>query len=346
MGGAEKQLLILVEQQVKHGNKVVICYLKGKPELSEEFAKIGAKVTDQFANISFLNQIIGLRQFVSKSKFDILHAHLPRSEVLAFLIGKKNTNLVFSRHNAEPFWPSSRNEFSRILSYLISLRSDRVIAISEAVARYLRNSREISRNKEIDIVLYGFNDHSTQNSDYFKKYATDKNFRIGTIGRLVKQKNYPTLLRAFAIAKKFNSCISLYIVGEGILKEELSVLTRDLGIQESVIWLGRTEHIDEFLKTLDLFILASEYEGFGLVLLEAMHAGIPILAANNSAIPEVLGSSYPGLFTTFDPDELANKICGQINSEIDLKSFIEPQKQIFQADKMYFNIEQVYDAIK
>ena len=325
---------------------MVICYLKGKPELAEEFVKIGAKVSDQFANISFLTQIIGLRKFVSKSNFDILHAHLPRSEVLAFFISKKNRKLVISRHNAEPFWPSSKNYFSRILSYSVSMRADRVIAISEAVARYLRNSREISKNKVIDIVLYGFNNHTTQNIDYFKNFSADKNFRIGTIGRLVRQKNYPTLLRAFAIAKKFNSRISLYIIGEGILKEELSVLVRDLGIQESVIWLGRTTHIDEFLKTLDLFILASEYEGFGLVLLEAMHSGTPILAANNSAIPEVLGSNYPGLFNTFDQDELANKICGQINSEIDLKSFIEPQKCIFQAERMYFNIEQVYDAVK
>lgn len=346
MGGAEKQLLILAEQQVIHGNKVTICYLKGKPELSDKFEKIGAQINDQIANRSFLRQIISLRKFISISNFDILHAHLPRSEVLAIFMGKKNSKIVISRHNAEPFWPNSKHQFSRVLSYLVGARSDRVIAISEAVARYLRDSKEITKSKEIDVVLYGYRNHPTPFIDYFKKLTSDENFRIGTIGRLVKQKNYPTLLRAFAIAKKTHSSISLYIVGEGILKEDLSVLTRDLGIQDSVYWLGKTEHVDEFLETLDLFILASEYEGFGLVLLEALHAGVPILAANNSAIPEVLGSSYPGLFTTFDASELANKICDQIDSELDLRTFIEPQKQIFQAERMYDEIERVYDAVK
>jgi glycosyltransferase involved in cell wall biosynthesis len=345
MGGAEKQLLTLVEQQIIHGNKVIVFYLKGKPELYEDFARIGAGIIDQFANRSFLTQIIGLRKLISKSNFDVLHAHLPRSEVLAFFASKKNRILVISRHNAEPFWPNSKKVFSRVLSYLVTARSDKVIAISEAVASYVRVSKEISRNKAIDVVLYGYSKHPTQSSDYFEKFDPDENFRIGTIGRLVNQKNYPTLLNAFAIAKKTHSSISLYIVGEGILKEDLAVLSKGLGIQDSVFWLGRTGHINEFLETLDLFVLASEYEGFGLVLLEAMHAGVPILAANNSAIPEVLGSSYPGLFNTFDQNELANKICDQIDSEIDLRTFVEPQKRFFQAKRMYNEIECVYNTV-
>jgi glycosyltransferase involved in cell wall biosynthesis len=75
-----------------------------------------------------------------------------------------------------------------------------------------------------------------------------------------------------------------------------------------VHWLGKTADINDYLFELDLFILPSKYEGFGLVLLEAMQAGKPILASNNSSIPEVLGSGYEGLFRTSDVNELSELI--------------------------------------
>jgi glycosyltransferase involved in cell wall biosynthesis len=59
---------------------------------------------------------------------------------------------------------------------------------------------------------------------------------------------------------------------------------------------------------MDLFVLPSKYEGFGLVLLEAIQAGTPVLAAKNSAIPEVLGTDSEGLFPNGNPDELFRKI--------------------------------------
>ena len=75
-----------------------------------------------------------------------------------------------------------------------------------------------------------------------------------------------------------------------------------------VIWVGRTEHIREFLSKIDLFIFASKGEGFGLVLVEAMQVGLPIIAANNSAIPEVLGEDYLGLYPTYDSEKLAHRL--------------------------------------
>lgn len=74
-----------------------------------------------------------------------------------------------------------------------------------------------------------------------------------------------------------------------------------------MVWLGRTDRIIESLKLMDCFVLASQYEGFGLVLLEAMSANIPIVASNVSAIPEVLGIEHPLLSTPGDPNDFAKK---------------------------------------
>jgi glycosyltransferase involved in cell wall biosynthesis len=100
----------------------------------------------------------------------------------------------------------------------------------------------------------------------------------------------------------------LFIVGEGVEKDNLVELALELGINKRVHWLGRTPFVNEFLSQLDLFVLPSIYEGFGLVLLEAMQANKPILATNNSSIPEVLGKDYAGLFETSNVEKLSDLI--------------------------------------
>ena len=135
------------------------------------------------------------------------------------------------------------------------------------------------------------------------------------------------------------------MVGEGYLQKDLIELGKSLGINDSLHWLGKTEYIKEFLSKIDLFILPSKYEGFGLVLLEAMVAKKPIIAASNSAIPEVLGKTYEGLFSTGDVNALAQQIKTVIDdnnlSERLVQSYLS-QLELFDPSKMNKNIENVY----
>ena len=167
-------------------------------------------------------------------------------------------------------------------------------------------------------------------------------FKIGTIGRLVPQKDYPTLLIAFSNVLKSVPNIELYVVGEGYLQKDLINLSQSLGINGKVHWLGKTEYIKEFLSKIDLFILPSKYEGFGLVLLEAMVAKKPIVAANNSAIPEVLGKTYEGLFSTSDISALAQ----QIKIAISDKNFSERLVQSYSSQLSSFDPSDMNKYIK
>jgi glycosyltransferase involved in cell wall biosynthesis len=175
--------------------------------------------------------------------------------------------------------------------------------------------------------------------------SQSSNYKIGTIGRLVPQKDYPTLLNAFSNVLKSVPNADLYVVGEGYLQKDLIELSKSLSINDKVHWLGKTEYIKEFLSKIDLFILPSKYEGFGLVLLEAMIAKKPIIAANNSAIPEVLGKTYEGLFSTGDINALAQQIKTVISdnnfSERLVQSHLS-QLELFDPSKMNKNIENVY----
>ena len=321
-GGAEKQLLTLASEQVQSGIKVEVIFLKGKPELKKEFEESGVEVNQLLVGKSFLKQISLLSRHLRKNPSPI-HAHLPKAELLAAIV-VPNRYFIFTRHNSEPFWPGSPRIISNLLSKFVRKRASQGIAISNAVKSYLIKRGEITTDYTIDVVYYGFQKNSSTNSvglNFITNLMNDQssNFKIGTIGRLVPQKDFPTLLSAFSNVLESLPETELYVVGEGYLEKDLIEMSKSLGISDKVHWLGKTDYINEFLSKIDLFILPSEYEGFGLVLLEAMVAKKPIIAANNSAIPEVLGKTYEGLFSTGDVKALAQ----HINTAINNKNFSE-----------------------
>jgi glycosyltransferase involved in cell wall biosynthesis len=348
LGGAEKQLLTLTSEQVQSGLKVEVIFLKGKSDLKNKFEESGVKVNNLLVGKSFLKQISLLSAYLRKNPSPV-HAHLPKSELLAAIVVSKKY-FVFSRHNSEPFWPSGPRIISNLLSKYVCKRASRGIAISSAVKNYLIKRGEIPNGYTIDVVYYGFQKVVSTNSLGLSLITSimngqNLNYKIGAIGRLVTQKDYPTLLSAFSNVLKSFPNTELYVVGEGYLQKELIKLSKTLGIHDKVHWVGKTEYIEEFLSTMNLFILPSLYEGFGLVLLEAMVANRPIIAANNSSIPEVLGKTYGGLFSTRDVNALAE----QIKTVISDNSFSErlvqsyaTQLNLFDPSEMNRNIKNVY----
>jgi glycosyltransferase involved in cell wall biosynthesis len=347
-GGAEKQLLTLTSEQVESGLNVVVLYLKGKPDLRNEFEAAGVEVNDLLVEKSFLKQIFLLSKYLRKNPSPV-HAHLPKSELLAAIVIAKRY-FVFSRHNAEPFWPSGPRIISNLLSKFVCKRASQGIAISNAVMSYLVKRGEIPNSYTINVVYYGFQKDSSTNAAGLGLITNvmngqSSNYKIGTIGRLVPQKDYPTLLGAFSSVLKNMPNIDLYVVGEGHLQKYLIEFSKSLGIKDQVHWMGKTEYIKEFLSKIDLFVLPSKYEGFGLVLLEAMVAKKPIIAANNSAIPEVLGKTYEGLFSTGDVNALARQIkttFGDKNFSERLVQSYSSQLNLFDPSKMNRDIESVY----
>ena len=350
-GGAEKQLLILVNEQVQRGLDVEVFYLKGKPELKSEFEKFGVKVNQSLVNKTFIKQNIIFRKII-RSRGVVVHAHLPKSELITALTCRKN-RFVITRHNSEAFWPGMPKFISNFLSKFVTKKSTHIICISEAVKNYIKNRGEVSRSSQISTVHYGYDKNYQINSSMRNEFSTIfkpfiSSLKIGTIGRLVDQKDYPTLFSACKSALSKGVELELFIIGEGELRKELEVRVKSLGITERVHWLGKTAEINDYLFELDLFILPSKYEGFGLVLLEAMQVGKPILASNNSSIPEVLGSSYEGLFKTSDVSELSELIMKIQNDASFPKRLVQTYSDrlaLFAPSNMSGKISHIYENI-
>src|SRR5262249_8108718 len=100
---------------------------------------------------------------------------------------------------------------------------------------------------------------------------------IGSVGRLVEQKDYPTQLRALAMLAH-RSPVRMVIAGGGPLERSLRMLAHELGVADRVVWLGERSDIPAILRAVDAYLIASKFEPFGVSVLEAMGAGLPIIA--------------------------------------------------------------------
>jgi len=129
---------------------------------------------------------------------------------------------------------------------------------------------------------------------------------IGSVGRLVEQKDYPTQLRAFAMAVEKFPKLRMVLAGDGPLKSGLLRMAQDLKISERVSFIGHCERVPAFLRCLDIFVLASKFEPFGVAVLEAKAAGLAIVATRVNEIPEILSDGRSGLLSPpEDPDEIS-----------------------------------------
>jgi glycosyltransferase involved in cell wall biosynthesis len=336
MGGAEKQLLILAASQANSGRKVRVCYLKGNPELANEFTASGVTVMDQIANKNFFVQLYLLRK-IQFDKNEVVHAHLPQAELTTALAGIAR-KLIITRHNSEPFWPRKPRVVSSMLSRFVCFRADAVIAISNAVRDYVIGRGEVSSKVAVDVVYYGFN------SEVVKRTQHGSSLIFGTISRLTEQKDIPTMLKAFALFSRVHSEAELYIVGEGHLRAQLIEFAQELEIQNRVTWLGRTSEINAFLESLDVFLLSSRYEGFGMVLLEAISRSVPIIASNSGAVIEVLGEESPSLFPVGDYGQLAHKM-NQVQNSAFRARIAESnlsRMNLFTVSKMLDSLNSIY----
>ena len=187
-------------------------------------------------------------------------------------------------------------QFSFIRRFLIKQlypKSDTIIAISSGIKKNLIEEFNVPKEK-IKVIHNGIDLESI-------KILADAHFNapfksyIVSVGRLEKQKNYSLLLNAFAkISKKYN--VGLVILGEGKERKNLEELIDNLGLDGKVFMPGVVDNPYSWLAHGKIFVLCSQYEGFGNVIIEAMACGIPTVATDCPSGPgEIIKHGVTGL---------------------------------------------------
>ena len=346
-GGAEKQLAYLVAEQRSQGNKVSLVYFKGKPELESTFASFGVPVIAMNRLTNFKNISQFTRLLLNRNKM-VFHAHLPRAEIFCLLVSIVfRKPFVISRHNAENMIPKRFAILSKVTSRIVTAFASTVLAISLSVRDHLESSGEIHDISKLKVVYYGFSKsyyvqiENSQLLNAMSKIDLPKK-RIVVLSRLEPQKNLSRLIEAFAPIVKVGSC-ELLIYGEGSQQFMLGKKIESLGVADGIILMGKTSNIASVLGNSDVFVLPSLYEGFGMVLFEALANNCRIAASGISAIPEVLGSDYPYLFNPENSLDIRNTVkqCLYADKEFFVE-FNQKRLKRFPIKDSFLKIDEIY----
>jgi glycosyltransferase involved in cell wall biosynthesis len=312
-GGAENHLLDLVQHQRARGFAISVAYLRGSGYLTNAFTELGAQVHD--LGLRFygdLRPLMKLRRLIGSAAFNLVHAHLPPAELYARLallgISQRALPMLITKHNEERFCEGFGQ---RMLGRWVAARAAHVITISDAVKRFIAGSGLGLNARKLRRIYYGidaakFGEVPDPDARLLKHEwkISDDALVLGFVGRLVKQKDIETLLRGMARFAADSPKARLVIVGIGPSEAEMRRLADELRISDRVVWAGFRDDIRHVMSSFDIFALTSIYEGFGLVLLEAMASGRAVVATRVGAIPEVVGTTGL-LISPRSPDELA-----------------------------------------
>lgn len=298
--------------QRAQGHQVFVLHLKGNHYYDSAFYEAG--ITSFSLGLKYyghLAPLLLLRKAIKLIGPQVVHAHLPPAETyarLALLFLRKKYAFFISKHNVEPFIPRSplpflTLTFGKYLGRFVAARALRIIAISHAVKKDLCEGEFRGFEKRFDVIHYGLDPLPYQKvTDSDRESLREewgvepKTLLLGTVARLASQKSLDVLLKGFAQFEAQTSApCKLVIVGEGPLEKRLKKMAYRLRLADKVLWAGARDDIPRVMSALDIFILTSKYEGFGLTLLEAMAAKRPVVASNVSSIPEIVLGQRTGL---------------------------------------------------
>ena len=222
---------------------------------------------------------------------DLLHTHLVHADVYgAVAAAATRTPYLSTRHNDDRYLLGP----FRYVDRFFARRARRLIAISDAVRAFLERAGHDPA--KLLTIRYGLDELPPAPSVPTPAAAgipPDVPLALA-VGRLIEQKDHATLLRAFALVREQVPEARLAILGSGPLEAETRALVSSLGLDGAVTLPGRTE-IRDWLDRADVFVHTSRWEGFGIVLLEAMLASLPVVATRISAVPEIVVDGETGL---------------------------------------------------
>lgn len=201
---------------------------------------------------------------------------------------------------------------NKIMTYVVyNFVAEKVVTLSVGVKNDLQCNFYINKNKIV--VIYNPIENNKiielSNDSICETVLNDNKKTIIAIGRLVEQKNYNMLIKAIAEIKDRND-IQVIILGKGPLKEKMEKLCVELGVENNIKFLGFKNNPYKYLSKSDVFVLTSNWEGFGHVIVEAMACGTPVIATNCKSGPDeiLLDNKYGILVGVEDYMSLADEI--------------------------------------
>lgn len=347
-GGAQKMMINLANELATRGDRVDLI-LFNQSGIYKDLISPQVNIVD-FNKPRSLSALLSLVFYIKKSHPDIMmsalfHVNLITLLAKIFSLSKK-TKIIISERNNLTLRLSEMTILKRLsLKILIKILypfANKIVGISEGVCNDLKNIIASDTSKIMTIhnpvVTPDFEEKIQQKVENI--FPDNCGLKLITSGRLVMQKDYPTLLRALSHYNKKYGAAHLVIMGEGALKEDMVRMSKRLNINNNIMFLGFVDNPLAYMKQADIFVISSAWEGFCNVIVEALYAGLKVVSTNCPSGPaEILqDGKYGGLVEVGDCNAFAQKI-----NDIDQK---EISKETQKKRALDFTVEKKADEFK
>lgn len=270
---------------------------------------------------------------------DVVHTHLVHADIYGGIAARlRGTYLVSTKHNDDPFRAGPFRFVERGLAGI----TDRVIAITDSLRTFTVDRVGIPAAK-VETIHYGLDDLPAAWGENPPSAVPDAARVLLAVSRLTYQKGVDVAIRALV---DLPDDIMLVVLGEGPERTSLERLARELSLEQRVFMLGRVPDVAAWLRRAHVFVHPARWEGFGLAVLEAMLAGLPVVASNVSSLPELVVDGSTGLLVA--PDDapaLARAIADALNRPQLGIAGLERARREFSVARMADRTAGVYAAL-
>lgn len=313
LGGAETKLLELIAHMDRDRFETTVCSLGLGDRIREAVEAMDVSFVTLARRSRFdLGMVFRIADLIREKQIDVVMTTLFYADVVGALAGRlARAKAIFSWETiSAPEWLLKR----RLWTYRFAIRyCERVVSVSDATAKWLIEKRGVPSDK-VMVIPYGVN---------LEKYKQNPNpelkaqlqlppdaLVVGVVARLHPQKGHRYLIEAAGRIVKQVPNVKFVLVGDGELRGELENMVATKGLSDTFLFLGFRNDVNELLRTFDLFVLPSLYEGLPNVILEAMATGLPVVATAVDGSPELILDDVTGfLVPPKEIDALGDKIC-------------------------------------
>lgn len=294
VGGAERLVTSLADDYVANGHNVLLVRFHGEADLRPTDSRVRMENLEMRRSpLGVMAALVRLQKLVRSFQPDVVNSHLVHANILTRLLRLLTPmpRLISSAHN------TNEEGRSRMLAYRLTDRlADISTNVSAEAVQAFENQKALSPDRMLAI-HNGINtedfvfDQAARDRVRAELSTDDSTPLILAVGRLWEQKDYPSLLTAMSGLACRAGDFRLAIVGEGPLRGELEALAQSLGIADQVDFLGVRHDVPALMSACDVFVLSSAWEGFGLVVAEAMACERIVIATDSGGVKEVVGEA-------------------------------------------------------
>lgn len=316
-GGMVHHVQYLLSALAEETRQITVAIPSGSPldqKLPKKIGRLYLEIGDGWS-LSDLQAVFRLRDWLNQHQVDLLHMHGAKAAIVARLAvrwSQKSPALVYTVHNYAA--PLSRGQALLFLALerWLSHETDRYIAVSRSLATYCEQ-RLALRPESIHVIYNSVMPSAWMEPKQAREglgVAGDP-FVIGTIARLIPEKGIAVLLQAFARLTGEIPSLRLLIIGDGPERKALEKMAQQILPQDrqQVRFCGAIPQAARYLRAFDVCVVPSLQEGFGLVALEAMAAGVPVIASHTGGLGELIRHAETGLLVPpADPLSLAQAL--------------------------------------